>query len=183
METLQKLASNRLGALLLCINTYNQRTDTSRASKWYKGFQSGLMPNHMYIWFYMVVGKWFAPCGKCEEDWGDGAWVIGQLSLRGMEVLPLSAGLRHLFTFQTEELRGTRKGKWWAETHLNTFHCYKWWFWYNILTREVLTEMDKILLLSVLDHHRDWFELASTMDVFLMDDINWQKLKLIVLVQ
>lgn len=51
------------------------------------------MSNHMYIWFYMVVGKWFAPCGKCEENWGHWAWVIGELSLRGMEVLPLSAGL------------------------------------------------------------------------------------------
>lgn len=77
----------------------------------YEGFQSGLMSNHMYIWFYMVVGKWFAPCGKCEENWGHWAWVIGELSLRGMEVLPLSAGLRLLFTFQTEELRGTRRGE------------------------------------------------------------------------
>lgn len=61
----------------------NQRSGTTGANKWYKGFQSGLLPKHMYIWFYMVVGKWFAPCGKCEEDWGHGAWVIGQLSLKG----------------------------------------------------------------------------------------------------
>lgn len=98
------------------------------------------MPNHMYIWFYMVVGKWFAPCGKCEENWGHWAWVIGQLSLRGMEVLPLSAGLRLLFTFQTEELRGTRRGEWWTETPFNTFQCCKQWL-PNILTITVTIEM------------------------------------------
>lgn len=61
--------------------------------------------------FHMVAEKWFAPCGKCEENRGRGAWVIGELSSRGLEVLPLSAGLRLLFTFQTEELGGTRRGE------------------------------------------------------------------------
>lgn len=61
--------------------------------------------------FHMVAEKWFAPCGKCEENRGRRAWVIGELSSRGLEVLPLSAGLRLLFTFQTEELGGTRRGE------------------------------------------------------------------------
>lgn len=42
-----------------------------------------LIPKHADDCFYTVVGKWFAPCGKCEECWGRRAWVIGQLSWRG----------------------------------------------------------------------------------------------------
>lgn len=116
-----KCSSNMEGCFFLVIfnhtASWNQKEDLEKwnhrrkQKEQYKGFQSGLMSDHMYIRFYMVVGKWFAPCGKCEENWGHWAWVIGELSLRGMEVLPLSAGLGLLFTFQTEELRGTRRGK------------------------------------------------------------------------
>lgn len=54
-----KLASNRMGDCTSATRNYqyNQSTGTSRANKWNKGFQSGLKSNHMYIWFYMVVGK------------------------------------------------------------------------------------------------------------------------------
>lgn len=115
-----QLASNMEGCsisghlftiLLLRLSRKIRRSGTTAVKRsGRKVFQSGLMSNHTSIWFYMVVGKWFAPCGKCEEKRGRWAWVTGELSLRGMEVLPLSAGLPLLFTFQTEELRGTRKG-------------------------------------------------------------------------
>lgn len=100
------------------------------------------MQNHMYIWFYMVVEKWFAPCGKCEENWGHWAWVIGQLSLRGMEVLPSSAWTQTFVYFPDRGAERHKKGENGGQKcSLRPLRGYKQWFWSSILAIKVIIEM------------------------------------------
>lgn len=69
--------------------------------------------------FHMVAEKWFAPCGKCEENRGRGAWVIGELSSRGLEA---SECWTQTFVYFPDRGAGRHKkgGKWWAEMLLET---------------------------------------------------------------
>lgn len=80
------------------LHRFNMRTSCAIGFTWLQGNDLHLVENVRRV-------------GTTEHD------SLASYLRGGMEVLALNAGLRHLFTFQTEELRGSRRGKWRVKHH------------------------------------------------------------------